>query len=383
MQVCAQSVEKERKLDNERFLACCSKEFAATAVRHDYSDGERIWRDELMSHHGDLNYDLYYAAAETRLAKLLHWQSICCQLPMSSETEMLYKDAMRIIKNVRGNADGSEVQLELASLYFSQGRQQESEIEYKKNLMALKEKYGEDNWYVRQTTYALAHLFESQKRYSEGEALLKDAIRACRAHRAGDFSTPYTLNELAMLYLYQGRDGDALSLFEDALKANGGDFNDVALNAGRVLHRLGRDAEAEAKFKVVLENRRQCKIFDNEKWQYIPDTAAYNGPVMIALGELYADNKRYAESEPLLKKALKLNEVSFNAQSFVLEQRARQHDIKVASQAMAKMYRSQGRDADAKAVLKEVSQLVKPDREGAAEVKWIGALSTGDLSDHR
>jgi len=337
--------------------------------RPDFDGEERIWRDELKSHTGDVSKDRYFAAAETKLADALYGRAIYCQTPIPDEVEKRFKDALSIFQKYRGNVDGSYAQLRLANVYYSLGRYEESEKLCKVHLNAVRKRDSEDSWSVRQDSYELASLYESQKRYAEAEALLKNAVCVCKEKHPKDFSTPYTVNLLAMLYYQQGRDTEAIPLFEEAIRLNDGDFNDVGLNLGCALHRIGRDKEAEARLKEVLATRRQCRMFNDGRWQACPEDAEYHGPVMIALGQVYASEGRYSEAESVLRQAVQLNERALHSEGCVCGLRQRQQDLKVAGEALARIYLEHGRAADARSIQRQIIELTKPDQFGTVEVK--------------
>ncbi|MFM6478627.1 MAG: CHAT domain-containing tetratricopeptide repeat protein, partial [Microcystis panniformis] len=182
----------------------------------------------------------------------------------------------------------------------------------------------------------LALLYLFQGRYSEAEPLYKEAL-AISKQQLGD-NHPLTvaiLNNLAELYRVQGRYSGAEPLYNRSLaiikQQLGDNHPDTAtsLNNLALLYLFqGRYSEAEPLYKEALAISKQ-QLGDKH-----PDTATS----LNNLAALYKSQGRYSEAEPLYQQALAIRK----------QQLGDNHPLTAASlNNLALLYESQGRYSEA------------------------------------
>ena len=193
----------------------------------------------------------------------------------------------------------------LGSFYMGQGLYALAESFYETSRDVTIHRLGENHPDVATSLNNLAALYLSQGRYDEAETLFQHALRLVQYDISWERNPKVTLclNNLATLYCSQGRYNEAEPLYQQSLvlrrKLLGENHPDVAssLNNLAELYRFqGRYDEIELLLNQSLALRRKL-LGENH-----PDVASS----LNNLAELYRSQGRYDEAEPLFKEALKL-----------------------------------------------------------------------------
>jgi len=339
------------------------------------AEAERLWRAALKNDMDDVRCDPFYLAtdwglfypsmtnirpfggrydviAECHLAHVLCSRAVYYQTPLSNEIEGLYKHGLQIWRSTPGaERKGTfRIQNQLAELYALQGRDCEAEVMYRETLEAQIKELGEGDYDTVRTRDRLEALYEFDKHYSDAEALLNEDLRLSKQPMSY-CQREWTLYKLALLYYEDERYKDAAPLFEESLKKDAFQAEQMHY-LGLTDQHLGRNAEAEALYKKALHS-------NEEHFDYDPDFAA---STMTDLALLNMSQRRYAAAEPLLTNALRVSKLLIDDDPSVLVLKERLRNIDVSSQALAKLYFLQGRDATARSLLNEVGELMKSHR---------------------
>ena len=136
--------------------------------------------------------------------------------------------------SIKLNPDLAEPHVDLAKLYFSEGRYKEAEIEY---AAAVRIDPNSANHY----SLGQAYLF--QNRYTEAEAEFHEVRRM-------EPKSPYSAYGLGLAYSRQGRYEKAIDLFEEATRLDR-DFHDAYAETGFAYADLGRMDDAEKIFEFL------------------------------------------------------------------------------------------------------------------------------------
>lgn len=187
----------------------------------------------------------------------------------------------------------------------------------------------------------LAVLYLDQGRQAEAEPLLKKSLSVRESiHGPTHPDVANGLNNLAMLYRNQGRYGEAESIFRRVLEIQeetlGQEHADVAVclnNLAMVLRDQGRDNEAEPLFK------RSLQIKEKEFGPEHPDLAM--GLNNLAL--LLQSKGRYAEAEPVFERALAISQTALGAEH---------PNVGLSLNNLAMLYEDLGRYTDAERLFK-------------------------------
>ncbi|MDB9506114.1 tetratricopeptide repeat protein [Microcystis aeruginosa CS-338/01] len=151
----------------------------------------------------------------------------------------------------------------------------EAELLLQQSLAIRKQQLGDNHPDVAQSLNNLAELYLSQGRYSEAEPLLQQSL-AIRKQQLGDNhpDVAQSLNNLAELYLSQGRYSESKPLLQQSLAIRKQQLGDNHPDVAQSLNNLaelylsqGRYSEAEPLYKQALTIRKQ-QLGDNH-----PDTA--------------------------------------------------------------------------------------------------------------
>ena len=140
-----------------------------------------------------------------------------------------------------------------------------------------------------------------QRRYSEAEQWLQDALREAERFRPNDSRLATTLDDLAEVYRAQGKFAEAAPLYERSMaireKAVGPEHSDLVgtLNGLADLYRAqGKFAEAEPLY------RRALTILEQKHGRGHPEV----GASLESLADLYQAEGKFAEAEPLYRRSL-------------------------------------------------------------------------------
>ncbi|GHO76378.1 tetratricopeptide repeat protein [Ktedonobacter sp. SOSP1-85] len=257
-----------------------------------------------------------------------------------SECEFLLPHALMCAKWIlilrHKKLEGARLLHAIAYYLDKRAQYEEAEPLYQHALAITQEQLETDHPEIGTIFNNLALLYLHQGRYAEAEPLYQRALTIAQEQLGADHpQTGTSLNNLAELYRAQGRYAEAEPLHQRALtiaqEQLGADhpqtaasFNNLAL-----LYRAqGRYAEAEPLFQRALAVKEEQLGVDH------PQTAAgFNN-----LAELYRAQGRYAEAEPLYQRALTIAQ----------EQLGVDHPQTGTSLSnLAGLYRAQGRYAEA------------------------------------
>ncbi|MCC3418100.1 MAG: CHAT domain-containing protein [Microcoleus sp. PH2017_07_MST_O_A] len=266
-----------------------------------------------------------------------------------NESERLYKQALEMCQRLFTDHPHVVASLNnLATLYQSQGRYGEAEHHFQKALEMWQRLFKDDDADLASILNNLGLLYDSQGRYSEAERLLQQSLQIRKRLFKGDHPDVATsLNNLALLYSSQGRYTDAEPLFQKALEMwqhlFKGDHPDVATslnNLAGLYDSQGRYAEAEPFCLQALEMKK--RLFKGNH----PDVAFS----LNNLASLYCSQKRYTDAEPLSQKALEMWQHLFKGDH---------PDVATSLNNLASLYDSQGRYTDAEPLFQKALEMRK------------------------
>jgi tetratricopeptide (TPR) repeat protein len=175
-----------------------------------------------------------------------------------------------------------------------------------------------------------------QKEYFEAETAFKEAKDTLKPALGRDsYYLGNTLNDLAGVYLYQGKYPEATPAFEQSLDILTEYYrsDDVELtksldNLAVCYYKLGKYAEAEQLFKQAQETLEKATP---------PDPRAL-AKTLNGLAKVYRDQGRYGEAEELFNKALEIYEREVGSND---------PDVALSRQGLGWLYYLQGKYAEA------------------------------------
>ena len=244
---------------------------------------------------------------------------------------------------------------EEAVALFQQGIENQNKGDYKRAaefyeraLKPAERAFGPDHPNVGTLLNNLANVYLQQGRYGEAESVLKRALAIAERTLGPDKPELVTsLTNLAILCVYQGRYAEAEPLFKRALaireKALGSDHPDIAGsldNLANLYYEQGRTVEAEALYKRALAIQEKSLGPDHR------DVAVS----LNNLGNVYKRQGRYGEAEPLLRRALAIREKALGPDH---------PDVAVGLGNLAGLYKGQGRYAEAEALFKRALAIME------------------------
>ncbi|MCW5205462.1 tetratricopeptide repeat protein [Desulfobulbus sp. F5] len=183
--------------------------------------------------------------------------------------------------------------------------------------------------------------------YQQAEEWLEHLLAIWEQEGKEDAELALALNDLALVYMSQGRYEEAelrykrsLEIWEEKL---GKDHPDVAIslnNLASLYYSQGRYAEAEPLYKRALEIIKKVFVQDH------PSVATYQNNLAL----LYDAQGRYAEAEPLYRRSLEICEKFLG----------KEHPhVAAALNNLAWLYYSQGRYAEAKPLYQRALAIFK------------------------
>ena len=206
--------------------------------------------------------------------------------------------------------------MDAAKVAFDRDRYAEAE---KQLLTALKEaeKFREQDRRLAVNLGALGTVYRAQGRYAEAEPLLWRALAVAEKAMPPEHpDVTSSLDNLAALYTAQGRYAEAEPLLRRVLAIDEKEaekFGEdpqlaISLNAmGTVYRAQGRYAEAEPLLRralAIVEKRVAEKELEPED----PRVVEVVAPILDNLAALYTAQAKYAEAEPLFRRALAIRE---------------------------------------------------------------------------
>ncbi len=221
-----------------------------------------------------------------------------------SEAAKVAQEALEVAEN-RFGPDHQNVGLSLfvlASIYQAQGRYAEAEPLLKRSVEIREHSFGQEHPLVGKSLFALASVYQAQGKHAEAKPLFKRALEMQEDATA--------LNNLAVRYHDQGKYFEAELLYKRSLEIQ--EDATVLHNLAVLYHNQGKYAEAEPLYKRALAIKEKALGPDHKEVTKIRNnltklhTAQANELNNLAVR--YHDQGKYAEAEPLYKRALAMME---------------------------------------------------------------------------
>jgi tetratricopeptide (TPR) repeat protein len=235
----------------------------------------------------------------------------------------------------------------VANVYRLNSRADEAIAIYNRALAIRERAYGPDDIRVGQVLNMIGITYNDHGYYAEAEQAFKRSIAIAEiSHKPGEITAG--LSTLAEAYARQGRYADAVSLAERAVaermrvaKADDQDIPIQLEQLGSCYHELGRDAEAEPMLNRALAMEQKLL----QKFGASPATETRVASAMQTLATLHRDRRRYEEAEKLYLGALNL-----------LQNRRSPDDpgLTTPLTGLGALYRKQGKYAEAENIYKRV-----------------------------
>ena len=232
-------------------------------------------------------------------------------------------------------------------LYQAQGRYAEAEPLYKRALAIEEKALGPEHPDIATSLNNLALLYQVQGRYAEAEPLYKRALAIGEKALGPEHPDVATsLNNLAELYQAQGRYAEAEPLYKRALaigeKALGPEHPDVAISLNNLAGLTRRKA---AMPRPSLFTNAPSPSREGAR----PGAPGCRHQSEQSRG-LYQAQGRYAEAEPLYKRALAIEEKALGPEH---------PDVATSLNNLAVLYQAQGRYAEAEPLSNAPSPLAR------------------------
>ena len=217
--------------------------------------------------------------------------------------EVQYMKILQLEKR-RCGGDAHEtlrVMSKLAHTYQYQERYQESIDLQERVVKGMQDQFGAEDDLMLEAIHASAMYDMGFGQHEEAERKLGEVISVCK-QRSGEEDIIFldALWALGELRYKQGRLQDAYELLDRALAgqvkshANEASLTGTQRRLGDVCSKLGKDERAEALYKAALAGtEKRCGWPNNQ--------TVYN---LRQLGIFYLDRKRWAEAEPLERRAV-------------------------------------------------------------------------------
>jgi serine/threonine protein kinase/tetratricopeptide (TPR) repeat protein len=193
--------------------------------------------------------------------------------------------------------------LALGNMYAGLEKYEKAEPQLERAYQFFQKELGWKHEVTRHAMNDLALLYLRQGRYDKAEPLLAKALKASRRIK-GDYHDEmlcYSMNDLARRYIQQRQYKEAEPVLVKALEISRrvlGEEHENTLwsmtTLGWVYHEQGRYIEAEPLLVKALKGRRRVLGEEHPSTLYS----------MNLLGSLYCKQSRYDKAEPLLVKAL-------------------------------------------------------------------------------
>jgi Flp pilus assembly protein TadD len=256
-----------------------------------------------------------------------------------NETEPLFLRSLSILENQLGknNPDVATSLNNLAGLYLDQGKYKEATHLYLKSLSILENQLGENDPDVAQSLNNLAFLYNAQGKYNEAESLMARSLSILEKQLGENHpDVAQSLNNLAFLYNAQEKYNEAeplflrsLSIREKQLEENHPDITQSLNNLAFLYNAQGKYNEAEA---FIM---RSFSILENQLGENYPNVATS----LNNLAGLYLTQKKYNKAETLFLKSLSILE----------NQLGENHpQVAISLNNLAEIYRNQEKYEEAK-----------------------------------
>jgi serine/threonine protein kinase len=267
------------------------------------------------------------------------------QLGFASDAEPHLRRALKLQTDLLGE-DAEEIQETrdyLAMVLKDQGKYDEAEGLYQKNLTFLQFSYNADHPKVLYALNNLAEIQCSTGKLAEAETIFRDIVAARRRTAISDEANLFlgTLNNLADTLRAQGKTKEAEPLLQECLEECRKQFGPshpntlvAANNLAIVYQNLGRLESAESLYRESVESHR--KVEGDEHFNTL--AAQHN------LASLFRDCEREDEAEKLLRQVQEVCGRSKSLEPWFPQQ---------VNISLASVHSLQGRHAEAEALIRK------------------------------
>jgi CHAT domain-containing protein/tetratricopeptide (TPR) repeat protein len=231
------------------------------------------------------------------------------RLGRQRETESLLKRVLAIYEKHTNERNIAATLGNLARLYNEQGRYREAEELLARTAEIYARIAGTSDWSYANSSLNLAITYKNQGRYAAAEKAAQRALSIFEQKSKGESELSLTLNLLAGIYAYQGRQMEAVELYkrnialqEAELGAEHPYLADTLANLAIEYGNLGRFLDAESLLKRALSIQRKSLGPQH------PQVAH----TLVNLGNSYTAAKQYNQAEEHLKLALAIGKKTFS-----------------------------------------------------------------------
>src|SRR5262245_22073146 len=219
--------------------------------------------------------------------------------------EPLHRQALDILLRAEGE-DGPHVTISRSNLAYNlgeQGKHAAAEDLYRKTLHARRKSLGEDHPDTAMNYSDLATTLDEQGRHAEAWPLHHKALAIIRGvFGEENAKTAIALNNLAMNLHHQWKYEEADPYFRKALKIH---LRDApaggSRSAANVHHNLAANLQGQGQLDAAREQlEKSLAILRKLLGEDHPDVAQGS----IAIAGLLSEQKKYAEAEPLIRRAI-------------------------------------------------------------------------------
>jgi len=234
----------------------------------------------------------------------------------------------------------------LATLYYSQGKYNETEPLLRRSLSIMENQLGENHLYVATSLNNLAELYHNQGKYNEAENLRLRCLeieRKTLGENHPQFAT--SLNNLAALYRDQGKYNEAEPLYLRSLSIREKQLGENHPHVATSLNNLANLYYSQEKNKEAEPlHRRSLSIMEKQLGENHPNVASS----LNNLAVLYESQGKYNEAEPLHRRSLSIRE----------KQLGENHpNVASSLNNLAELYRNQGKYNEAEPLYQRALQI--------------------------
>ncbi len=241
-----------------------------------------------------------------------------------------YGEAEKTLRSAldQAEATGNQRQLSmslnnLAAVYGSEGRLEESESLYKSALAIDEKDLGKDHLDVAMSLANMSTLYCNQGRFNEAEPLCKRALSIIeRALGPDNTDVAMALSNLASTYLSQRKYQEAQPLYERALSIYEAAENPSHIELWRGLNNLANVYRLQGKTEQAAELRKRA----------------------------LAMNQKAAASAPIVRQALSMNEKIYGPNH---------KETAISLSDLASIYQQQGKNSEAEQLYKRAIEILK------------------------
>ena len=257
-----------------------------------------------------------------------------------AEAEVLFRDQLEeALKSPQPTTQLHAAYMALARLYVEQEKPAQAEEHYRAALAETeKPELRPDRELYTSTALWLAKFYVKQHRHSDAEPLFRRVVEIREADRPSDASLPHYLQELAKIYEAQEKYEPAEDLYRRALKISEEQDQPKDFLIVRALSELAQFYKARERYgeaeefsrrslEVVEEKIRRHSAADMSRWQRRPDDKILEATIKHArvpisealdrLAEIYESENKYAESEPLRRRSLEINQQAWSESAYI------------------------------------------------------------------